>query len=471
MSENNTEELQSSVILTKEEQRHIDILSEMSVLCRSDYRGFTDKTRLEVIGKLLKDSEYDESYHGSLCRMYSKKPISEIGDNVILVSSHADTVFSISKCSSKLDEKTGWMRGTYDNQVTNAAAVIAMLEMELPDNVVFAFTGEEETGSMRGASEAADFLHKKGKRLFAIALDVTPDGFRDNVLNTIENCVVGGQNALNQVANAAIMLEPKDGQGFLFVKADRNNIPSDMDRTYLASTTGMCDEAYGYRDKRIPTFSFCIPCGLGNMHSDYGVAIKAPVFEGYILSLSAFLWSLQKEFPREGYVEEIKEKKGALIQRAKEIAEPEKTPLSKPIYHYTPTVFPSHSNGNLPYHNTDYDYDDYEEDDDEVENIATWRSFLRAKALEYEPDEMEQFVKDTDIPFDVLEVFCLDPEKNITKTEASIMDQYIKDVFKEAHELGFYANKKAERQGIFTKLKRTFFPNYREDEYDYDSGL
>lgn len=466
-------EIATQYHLTEEETRHLDILSKVSVLCRSNRNGFVDETRLQEIDELLQDSPYNECYHGSLCRMYSKKPLSEIGDNVILVSSHVDTVYAITECSSKLDPGTGWLRGTYDNQSTNAAAVIAMKEMEMPDNVVFAFTGEEETGAMRGAHEAAEMLHGLNKKIFAIALDVTPDGFDENVLNTIENCVVGGEKALNNVAQAAVYLEPEDNQAFLFVKADSNNIPTEMDKKYLSRTTGMCDEAYGYRSQKIPTLSFCLPCGDGYMHSNRGVAIKAPVFEGYVLSLASFVWSLQHTFPYLEYKSEIIQKKLTLIEKAGQIELPKKPEPMK-----TQPVAKNTENSRNFYYSGDrfLDDDDYEDEEDKSEDFDTWCSYLRAEALTYDANERDFFVEDVDIPWTFLYDFCANPEEEITEAETNEINDFLEDIFDQAHELGKYQKESPESQtektGFFGKIKQAIFHNYDEEVYDdYDSGL
>ena len=63
-----------------------------------------------------------------------------------------------------------------------------MKEQDFPNNVVFAFSGEEETGRMLGAKNVAKLLYPE-HRLICIALDVTYEGFDNNSLYTVENFI------------------------------------------------------------------------------------------------------------------------------------------------------------------------------------------------------------------------------------------------------------------------------------------
>ena len=145
--EKNETEVEKDVFeFSEEELGHAKILEDLSLINRSNKHKFTEENRLNKIRELLADSPYQETYTHECYSLWSKVPLSKLPQDVILITSHTDVVGSITECSSKLDNTTGFYTGTYDNQGTNAALVIMMKEHELPENVVLAFTGDEETG-------------------------------------------------------------------------------------------------------------------------------------------------------------------------------------------------------------------------------------------------------------------------------------------------------------------------------------
>lgn len=102
------------------------------------------------------------------------------------MSSHVDCEAGITRCFTRLEDN-GLMRGTYDNAITNAAALYAMLSGGLPDDIMVCFTGDEEYGG-NGASGLAHFLrrHSIDPRGIAV-LDVTDMGWKEESDFTIEN--------------------------------------------------------------------------------------------------------------------------------------------------------------------------------------------------------------------------------------------------------------------------------------------
>ena len=106
--------------------------------------------------------------------MYSKVPLSELPDELIVISSHVDCQRQITKCFSK-DYDDDLMQGTFDNSLTNAMTVSLMLEDALAMNVVVAFTGDEEEDST-GAADVAAFFQNLHKKIKVIVLDVTDMG-------------------------------------------------------------------------------------------------------------------------------------------------------------------------------------------------------------------------------------------------------------------------------------------------------
>jgi hypothetical protein len=347
---------------TENEIRHSKILSNLAVASRSsrDYNTpihFTDTTRLNAIREELKNSDYFELHipesDGGCYSLWGKVPLEELKEPVILVSTHVDTVPSITEPFSTLEEN-GFYHGTYDNLGTNAAAVISMLEGDLPENILFAFTGDEETGYCEGALGAARILKDAGITPVCVALDVTYEGFVENRLFSLENLTSGQKNNsfLDFVISVAFFVEPLDTQSFCFVPIDCQNLPkmfSDMSdyltRAYRSPQYGMMDEAFAYAEENLPAMSVCLPC-KGYMHSNSGVFVKQPVFEGYVLSLQCFLKELSREDKREFNLPflQISDKLSQLVKRAGEISLYEREKNQKGESGY--------------FHNFDLDYDD-----------------------------------------------------------------------------------------------------------------
>ena len=67
------------------------------------------------------------------------------------MSSHVDCEAGITECFSR-EEKDDILKGTYDNSITNTAILALMMEGYLPEQVIIAFTGDEEKES-KGAVE------------------------------------------------------------------------------------------------------------------------------------------------------------------------------------------------------------------------------------------------------------------------------------------------------------------------------
>lgn len=273
---------------------HAEILEKVAVMNRSGKNGFREgKTdRLDAIRELLKDSGYREILlpHTQIWRKNMDAPID------LIVSSHADVVDSISKCFSRLTDD-GYLKGTYDNAGTNAAAVIAMLEGNIPDNVIFAFTADEETGRCNGAKQTLEYANLQGYEPICMALDVTWEGYDDGNLFSVENLSSGHKknedvSFLNRVAQAAMNMEPGNNiRTFSMVRVNKDTKPTNIPSEYIAKDTGMFDEAFAYIREHARAFSLCLPCN-GSMHGNYGVTVRQAGFEGYINALKAMCYQL-----------------------------------------------------------------------------------------------------------------------------------------------------------------------------------
>ena len=222
------------------------LLRAVTVDCRDNGEAFTVTDRVAVIEHVLGKTDYKLIARQPLVLLYAKRELHE-GDRVLLISSHIDCVFSNCFCSDNGD----CMCGTFDNSFTNAALLWNMLNNTLPDNVVVAFTGDEERDS-HGAVQAVVALGQSGCEVSAaLVLDVTNEGWETGALFTLENDlgvdILTGYNIISS-------LEKYDGS-FAF---KHNALP---------------DESWDYADYGIPSLSLSVPVG-GELHGDAGVLLR-----------------------------------------------------------------------------------------------------------------------------------------------------------------------------------------------------
>ena len=222
------------------------LLRAVTVDCKDNGEAFTVTDRVAVIEHVLGKTDYRLIARQPLALMYAKRELRE-GDKVLLISSHIDCVFSKCFCSDEGE----CLRGTFDNSFTNAALLWNMLNNTLPDNVVVAFTGDEERDS-HGAVQAVVALGQSGCEVSAaLVLDVTNEGWENGALFTLENDlgvdILTGYNIISS-------LEKYDGS-FAF---KHNALP---------------DESWDYADYGIPSLSLCVPVG-GELHGDAGVLLR-----------------------------------------------------------------------------------------------------------------------------------------------------------------------------------------------------
>ena len=178
--------------------------------------------------------------------MYAKRELCE-GDRVLLISSHIDCLYRACFCNDEGD----CLRGTFDNSFSNAALLWNMLNDRLPDNVVVAFTGNEESDS-QGAVQAVVALGRMGCEVpAALVLDVTNEGWESGALFTLENDLgIDMLTAYNIISS----LECYGGR-FAF---KHNAEP---------------DESWDYAEYGIPSLTLCVPV-CGELHGDEGVLLR-----------------------------------------------------------------------------------------------------------------------------------------------------------------------------------------------------
>lgn len=255
----------------------------MTVPNRDDRVKFTVTDRLDVIAVLLRDSKYRRINTKGLFHLYAAKPAESYrGGSVIIVSSHADCVSSFTKCFSQVMEN-GLLKGTYDNSITNAATLSLMLSGRLPDDVLIAFTGDEEIGS-NGARDLLLFLKEKEiaiRQLFV--LDVTDMGWDEGADYTIENNFWRDDIGKKIVSCAETMPYP-----WRFVPSDPDHVPDFVKNEYRIPDEAEEDESWLYDEFRVNCCSLCLPV-FGDMHSSRGVSVRQSSFLHYTEALGRLL--------------------------------------------------------------------------------------------------------------------------------------------------------------------------------------
>lgn len=130
-------------------------LQQLTVDCKDNGDTFQVTDRIEVIKDYLKDSAYNLLTEEAIFLLYGKRAPQK-GEKVILISSHIDCVYQ--RCF--VTEGLETYLGTFDNSFTNAALLHEMKNGNLPDNVLIAFTGDEEHDSA-GAIAVNVYLTKQ----------------------------------------------------------------------------------------------------------------------------------------------------------------------------------------------------------------------------------------------------------------------------------------------------------------------
>ena len=244
----------------------IDLLAHLAVLGRDNGEAFTCTDRLDRIASLLRGTAYRQIPADGLFHLYGKRMPREVSGPVTVISSHADCHMDITRCFSRMEDAEH-LRGTYDNLATNAAAVSLMLGGSLPQNVFFAFTGDEED-DMTGTIELARYLRREKIQARIIVLDVTEMGWAEHADFTIEN------NFWTEAMGKAVArCAEESGYAWRFVPANPDDVPAYIPRAAVIPEEAWCDESWEYDEAEIPCFSLCIPC-YGEMHSDAGVLIR-----------------------------------------------------------------------------------------------------------------------------------------------------------------------------------------------------
>ena len=220
------------------------LLEQVTVNSKDDGHQFQVFNRVDAIRSLLSQTDYKLVHEGKLFMLYAKQPIE--GQDIVLISSHIDCVYS--QCFCREEDDT--YQGTFDNSLTNAAVLYNMLHGYFADNVVIAFTGDEEKDSA-GCHELIEYLfNQPGTEVrFALVTDVSNEGWDEGVPFSVENDL--GID-LFTAHDLVVWLEP-----------------------YLYKFVHYAepDESWDYHCVHIPTMTLCVPVE-GDMHHDAGVRAR-----------------------------------------------------------------------------------------------------------------------------------------------------------------------------------------------------
>ena len=237
----------------------VEILESMTSVCRDNGTVFTESDRADVIASLLFETDYHLLFGGKLCFVYGKRNF-QPGDEVVLISSHIDSVYKEYFCREDGD----MIAGTFDNSLTNTAVVCNMFEGRFADNIIVAFTGDEEVDS-EGALEVYRILRQAKLNVrFALVTDVTNEGAEQGLAVSAEND--RGVGIFNGKKIADVLIGSYAGE-------------------YTCVSNAEPDESWDYNALNIPAMSLCIPVA-GDLHSEGGVMLKTDVLPRYCDALA-----------------------------------------------------------------------------------------------------------------------------------------------------------------------------------------
>lgn len=286
----------------------------VSKAARSNEHGFQVTDKLEEVERILQEAEspYYVVRKSEQSWIFGRRRMEE-GQSVTVVSTHADIVDEIKRPYSSLDTDRDYYRGTYDNGGTNAVCAHLMATEELPENVYFAFTAEEETGSCTGAEDVLSFVRGiTGREPIVLALDVTDEGYEDNRLFTVEG--LHGVNEMSRCKMLEVFLGTEgERQSFEVVRLREEDDNSFLPEKYRSRNLTVFDESVFYANSGCNSCSLCLP-GTGEMHGDEGFQVKRAVMEGYEASLLAIILAFGGGQPER--IEALKARKDALVKKA-----------------------------------------------------------------------------------------------------------------------------------------------------------
>ena len=255
----------------------LQLICELTLPCADNGRDFNRTGRIQRIRDLLRSTPYT---------CLGEKPLAQVWQHpdfdpalaLVLVSSHIDSHYT--NYHASCDDSI--LLGTFDNSVTNAVILSLILENRLPQQVLVAFTGDEEDES-RGADQVIDMLRNAPPKPIhpemVVVLDITEESY-DSHSFTFENLF----RASKESHSAQLRFEKKrDLAQFL-----RDLLaPSDP----IIIKEGEPDESWQYDEHDLNCFAFCLPCKTitGDMHDEDGVHVKESSVHQYANTLAEVL--------------------------------------------------------------------------------------------------------------------------------------------------------------------------------------
>ena len=244
----------------------LNLASQLTLPCADDGRVFTRTDRIARIHELLNAGTYQVMAELPLAFLYAHSHF-DPSLPFVLVSTHVDSLYK--RYHASLQD--GVHLGTFDNSITNAAAIHLMRENRLHPQVLVAFTGDEEEDS-RGADQVILFLQSAHPSPLlpemVIVLDITEEAY-DKHPFTLENLFCRSARS------------PKKHLRFNSTKRLKAFLQCCLQPIIPhIIVKGAEDESWQYDDHDLDCFAFCLPCQLltDDMHDDEGVHVKSASF-------------------------------------------------------------------------------------------------------------------------------------------------------------------------------------------------
>ena len=257
----------------------IDLLNMLAVPNYDNGREFVVRDRLDAVARALESTNYKKVNNTGLFELYAIN--GELPSEAVLVSTHIDCVRDITDFYARESDNEHY-HGTFDNLITNGVILDLMLQGKLRENVIVAFTGNEEEDS-RGACQVTEFLKNRNCDFVAVILDVTDMGWDKDACFSVEN-----NFWTSTMGRAVICTCENDPHNWVFVPSDVEDIPAYIPGDNLIREEALCDESWEYDEGDIQCFSFCIPT-KGEMHGNKGLFVKKAAVEVYKAVLAKLL--------------------------------------------------------------------------------------------------------------------------------------------------------------------------------------
>lgn len=254
-----------------------ELICDLTLPCADNGRDFTCTDRIHRIRDLLRSTPYACLGEKPLAQVW-RHPDFDPALPLVLVSSHIDSLYTNYHASCD----NGILLGTFDNSVTNAVILSLILEGRFPQQVLVAFTGDEENDS-RGADQVMDIIGSISPNSIhpemVVVLDITEESYESHSF-TFENLF----RASKASPSAQLRFETRHA----LTRFLRDLVaPSDP----VIIEEGEPDESWQYDEHDLNCFAFCLPCKTitGDMHDDEGVYVKESSAHQYANTLANVL--------------------------------------------------------------------------------------------------------------------------------------------------------------------------------------